>query len=672
MDAMDVNRKIFFNGINANGQYLVAPVSVAELAALALGQTLERKENDKAALSDLMARKNSSAAHFGLAAGLDAEDLGQTGWGVILPAVKPGSKEAAEQAQILDALKPLLDWRREQATKKNERFYQEFRNERGYRPGESKQQFLARLGAAPGPADPNNGIPYYLLIVGSPEDIPYHIQYQIDVQYAVGRIHFDTILEYANYARSVVAAETGGLGLDKEIAFFGTANSDDLATQLSRKLLVEPLADTLEQELTSEWKIRRYYDENANRASLEQILKGGVSTPALLFTASHGVGFDSGDPRQQRHQGALICQDWPGPLTWQKPIEEGFYFSADHLSSDANLLGTITFNFACYSGGTPQLDEFAKQAFKDRVAVAPAAFVSGLHKKMLGLERGGALACIGHVERAWGCSFLWDTGRRGTKQPQLAAFSSTLRSLLQGKPVGAALEYFNQRYAELSSDLVHELEESEWGTAADPYELANMWTSNNDARGYAITGDPAVRLRRSSEGGVKKRSEVEVESFGSGGGTTAGASATVSAAPAESPVDRKVPAPTSASVTYDFLSTDRGGNEKTKPGIFQQIVDQALGTLSSAVRDLSRLEVRTYSSSDIAATALKGRDALAQAAELRAYTCIMIDGDIDTVVPEQDGTVDTPLWSLHLEFVKQAQAHRAEMIKTLLALVKGT
>ena len=398
---------IYPNGMGADGRPLFEPQSAEDLAQLASGRTREATHTHAASLQELHWRHRSRGeAHFGVKAGIRPEKLEETGWGVILPATKAGSPEATVQREILEALQPLLDWRREQATRNHSQYFQIFQGSRGYIPGESKQKYLARLGTGPGPADPDKGVPYYLLIVGSPQVIPYHVQYQLDVQYAVGRIHFDAVEDYDRYARSVVAAERGGLQLAREVAFLGVANPDDPATQLSRKLMVGPLADRIETRRAGEgWKVQRYFDGDATRQTLERIL-GGAAAPALLYTGSHGMGFKLDDKRQRRHQGALLCQDWPGPRAWQQPIREDFYFSADHVRSDANLLGMIAFNFACFGGGTPQYDEFSKQAFAERTAIAPEAFISGLHKKLLGLPRGGALACVGHVERAWGSSFL--------------------------------------------------------------------------------------------------------------------------------------------------------------------------------------------------------------------------------------------------------------------------
>ena len=104
--------------------------------------------------------------------------------------------------------------------REKERYYREFCWSRRISPRESKQAFLARHGAGPGPADPDK-VPYYLLIVGDPETIPFSFQYQLDVQYAVGRIHLIPSRNMPAYARAVVAAESRQITRPPHAVFFG-------------------------------------------------------------------------------------------------------------------------------------------------------------------------------------------------------------------------------------------------------------------------------------------------------------------------------------------------------------------------------------------------------------------------------------------------------------------
>ena len=80
-----------------------------------------------------------------------------------------------------------------------------------------------------------------MLIVGNPETIPFRFQYQLSVEFAVGRLYFESLEEYAQYAANVVAAEVDSFRTSRSVTFFGTANEDDGATQASASQLVKPL-----------------------------------------------------------------------------------------------------------------------------------------------------------------------------------------------------------------------------------------------------------------------------------------------------------------------------------------------------------------------------------------------------------------------------------------------
>lgn len=461
-----------FNGINgADGGYLLPPLAPRALADIVLGEP-----RDAAHTADLRRRLEALLPTLGPKEGVDPKDLAQTGWGVVFAA-----QDADRTPALLEALQPLIALRRQQAGAR----FRIYQGADGIQPGEGKNAFFSRHGVGPGPADPDK-MPYYLLLVGDPETIPFHFQYQADVQFAIGRLHFDQLEDYARYAASAALAESGQALLARRAAFFGPSNADDAATELSAQHLVAALAGRIRQEQPG-WSVESFVAGMAGKAQLGRLL-GGDQTPALLFSASHGMAFPTGHPRQLPDQGALLCQDWPGPEQWRRAIPKDFYFAADDVPDDANLLGMIPFFFACYGAGTPRLDDFAHLTLDRPVAIAPYAFLSRLPQRLLSHPRGGALAVVGHVDRAWGYSFTWENAG-----PQLEVFRSTLQRLMEGHPVGSAIEYFNQRYAELAAALTKPIEDARFGFRDDE-TLANLWTAHNDARSYLVLGDPAVRL----------------------------------------------------------------------------------------------------------------------------------------------------------------------------------
>jgi len=469
---------IYPNGIDVDtGTYAVPPMDVDALDALIRGEKAPENFNE------LKARAHRPK-HLGVKEGVDERELEQTGWGIIF----------AEDAdpEVEKALLPLIDLRKKQTDSHYHRY--DFRIGK-----DTKSSFLARQGAGTGPVNPDK-VPYYLLIVGSPEKIPYEFQSQLDVQYAVGRLDFETVAEYRTYAESVVAAESGLVKLPRRAGFFGvTHENPDTATNQSLDYLIKPLYETLRQS-SGDWQFDTALGLDAKKAALRQWL-GGADTPALLFAASHGLQVRTDNKKglaPQDYQGALICADWPG----QGPFEHrDFVFAGADLGQDANLLGLIAFFFACFSGGTPQRDAYTNlrrmqigQRPGPALELTPHPFVAGLPKRMLSAPGGGALAVIGHVERAWPSSFVWLAKEDGTIPPQTEVFESTLKRLMKGYPVGAAVEYLNQRYAELATDLKQLLEDAGYPEFNQGVQLANTWMAANDAQWYTIIGDPAVRL----------------------------------------------------------------------------------------------------------------------------------------------------------------------------------
>jgi hypothetical protein len=466
---------IAFNGVNGRtGRYLLT-LTPAELEAIILKNGLDY---DPDHLEELRERDRlSQYPEYDLEYGRDKNNLAQAGWGAVFP-------YREDQQSILalrDSLSELLDWRKAEAGD----LYQEFLGPRAVRPNETANKFMARHGASPGTVDPTR-LPYFLLLVGDVDEIPYRFQYELDATYLVGRVAFDNLDEYRRYAHSVVAAEKEKLRLARRAVFFGTNHPGDRATPLSATQLVAPLATAL-QARVPDWGVEHLAPDACDKPRLETLLGKG-DAPALLFTAGHGIGYDPAVPAelalQPQFQGALLCQGRP----WSQPPTRDEILAAEDIAADFSLHGLIAFHFACYGLGTPRYDSFTRPEEAGPVQLAPRSFLAALPRRLLSHPRGGALAVVGHVDRAVSYSFVWD--RAGE---QTTTFRDTLHRLMAGERVGVALDQFNLRYAQIAALLTNMLQDRE-SVKPNPQELKGLWTATSDARGYALLGDPAVRL----------------------------------------------------------------------------------------------------------------------------------------------------------------------------------
>jgi hypothetical protein len=469
------DREVCFNGIcGATGGYPFEPVTLAELAAVARNQPIEIGSLRRAArwLRSKVGNWREPRDPY------SASRLELAGWGVIFP--------SGADPSIRQALRPLLDWRRSGAATVDERRYRELWGPSGYRPGDSMRDFLLRHKTELGAADPER-LPYYLLLIGGPEEIPFSFQYDLDLRHAVGRLDLETPEEYAAYAASVIAAEKAWgappLALDtapvRRAVFFCPRNTDPMSGRM-RKELVGNLLDRLSVKPVPGWELQPVLEEQASREALQQLL-GGQGRPAFLFAACHGLVFGAADERQREKQGALLCQARAGAL----PLDAAV--AASDIADDACPHGLIAMHFACYGAGTPARDEFSRE----HRAIAPRPFTARLPQRLLGHPRGGALAVVGHLERAWSYSF---TGYG--KAPQLNTFEDLIRRLLRGLPVGFALELLNCRYQQLAAELfgMREREELEPTDRVEDSVLAAVYCATRDARNYVVLGDPAARL----------------------------------------------------------------------------------------------------------------------------------------------------------------------------------
>lgn len=458
-------------GINATTGL---PLDVKKDDLLAL-EILDRQQQETEAVSDPVAGLES----FGLRFGCDGDNLAEVGWGVIFAA-------ETNCAPYLEALEELLALRSHEAGNR----YRIFSGADGYRKNDKASDWLERRGVSLNMIDPDDGVPYYLTIVGPPSEIPFEFQYSLDIVAAVGRLDFASMEEFKAYASSVTRFERETVLMTKRrIDLFATCHEFDRATQLFTKQVAVPLStgDGRHKEPLGQkyrFAINAFLNDLSTKQTLRDILSTKERPSSILFTGTHGMAFGADDERQLANQGALVCQDWPG----YGHISSEHWFSANDVPADANVHGLMHFFFACYGAGTPEYDNFNFSANSPRIAAK--SMTARLPQKLMTLPQGGVLASLGHIDRAWASSFQ---SKKGLAQTQ--GFTDVLNRLMAGWRVGSATDQFNNQWGVIGTELIEALRDKTHGKAVRENDLLALQTARDDCRNYVVLGDPAVKLR---------------------------------------------------------------------------------------------------------------------------------------------------------------------------------
>jgi hypothetical protein len=395
------------------------------------------------------------------------------GWGVILPDRKDLKPEAKSRA--LDAPEPI----------------QKLVAARGggpvfrYRPdlGIGK---LARYFADGTMQDPEIGLttfgtykgrlPRYLLIVGSPREIPWRLQYSLNRRHHVGRLD----LPPEGLANYVSALLTDWKDLEPEPArpVLWSVSFDSMTNKMD-VTLARQIKHGLEDD--DELSLTAIEGDAATRQALVDALS--KNRPALIVTSSHGKTGPLEDPEAMRR-------------------DLGVPVDADRTALDIDALlqawapsGAVWYAFACCSAGSNDgtnyeglLDDGSYAAAVVTAVGRLGAAVAPLPTRLLGAPK-PLRAFVGHVEPTFDWTLVMsDTGQFLTAPLVTAVYPN----LYLRQPIGLALDDHYRGVGDLYAKLADARRDID-GLVEGARDRATYYRLTSTDRESLVTlGDPTV------------------------------------------------------------------------------------------------------------------------------------------------------------------------------------
>ncbi len=409
----------------------------------------------------------------------------RVGWGLILP--DNAELSAQEKARAVDAPGPIQQLLGDRADAAVLRYLAGSRNRFGtllryLKDGRAVQPDIA--GSEFGVA--SDRIPYYLLICGSPADIPWDVQYALNARFAVGRLDLDEA-GLANYVAALRNGWRNSAADQASIVIWATDHGRRDMSQTMRLYLAKPLWDLISVDADVGPR-SVLIDKDSGGATNPRLVEAlSRRKPGLVVTTSHGVTMPVDDPKAMGENLGLLVGD------------DRVFAQPGEVLSDWIPDGAIWYAHACCSAGSRHetiydglVEPESRIGRVLRGIAAVGSITAPLPTALLGAEK-PLRAFIGHVEP----TFDWTIRQPATRQALTGGIKAALWSGLYQKescPVGHALHSVYEPIGSLAAQQVSLKEQ--YGVGADvSAQLLAAQLSARDRMSTVILGDPTVRLR---------------------------------------------------------------------------------------------------------------------------------------------------------------------------------
>lgn len=402
------------------------------------------------------------------------------GWGLVLPENEQVS--VADRAVGADAPEPIRKLLVDRGDAPVFRYRPDLQNRflRRYYTDRAAQDVAisgSPRGIAPG------RLPSYLLLCGSPEALPWDLQYVLNTAAFVGRLDLDEEgLEH--YVDALTSEWAGSACRPGQPVVWAVDHGRSDITFLMRQSIAEPVAAALKGDAQIGDGLRRLAGPDATAAALADAL--AERRPALVVTTSHGMTGPLSDRDLMAAQLGFLVDDRRVPL------------GPDDLLAKWQPDGAVWYAHACCSAGSDARTRYkglvTEGSSVERVLEAVAglgARVAPLPRKLLGAEK-PLRAFVGHVEPTFDWTLRAETGQVLTSTIQKALYERMYRA--RPEPVGMAFESVYRHVGELLAQWQQAFDAVNQGVPGARAAALRSQLTALDRQSMVILGDPTAAI----------------------------------------------------------------------------------------------------------------------------------------------------------------------------------